>query len=211
MFKTLNNPYLHEEIATLVVLIVYIVLRISSAKLVRRFARLNEVLEHRTNLIIKYINLFLLILALISITIIWGVKKDQILLFISSIFAVVGVASFAQWSILSNITAGIIIFFSYPFKIGDKIKIHDKDFPIEGEIDDIKAFYIILKSFDGETITYPNNLLIQKGISVIYKPTEEKEFFGILSTPLNFCRERPVCFIPFRVKCLFSSVEITVL
>ena len=62
MFKTLNNPYLHEEIATLVVLIVYIVLRISSAKLVRRFARLNEVLEHRTNLIIKYINLFLLIL-----------------------------------------------------------------------------------------------------------------------------------------------------
>ena len=106
-----------------------------------------------------------------------GRKKDQILLFISSIFAVVGVASFAQWSILSNITAGIIIFFSYPFKIGDKIKIHDKDFPIEGEIDDIKAFYIILKSFDGETITYPNNLLIQKGISVIYKPTEEKEFF----------------------------------
>lgn len=177
MFKILNNPYLHEEIATLVVLIVYIVLRISSAKLVRRFARLNEVLEHRTNLIIKYINLFLLILALISITIIWGVKKDQILLFISSIFAVVGVASFAQWSILSNITAGIIIFFSYPFKIGDKIKIHDKDFPIEGEIDDIKAFYIILKSFDSETITYPNNLLIQKGISVIYKPTEEKEFF----------------------------------
>jgi small-conductance mechanosensitive channel len=177
MLELINNPYLHEEIATLVVLVVYIILRISIAKLVRRFARLNEVLEHRTNLIIKYINLLLVILALISVTIIWGVKKDQILLFISSVFAVVGVASFAQWSILSNITAGIIIFFSYPFKIGDKIKIHDKDFPIEGEIDDIKAFYIILKSSDGETITYPNNLLMQKGISVIYKPTEEKEFF----------------------------------
>jgi small-conductance mechanosensitive channel len=177
MLELINNPYLHEEIATLVVLVVYIILRISIAKLVRRFARLNEVLEHRTNLIIKYINLLLVILALISVTIIWGVKKDRILLFISSVFAVVGVASFAQWSILSNITAGIIIFFSYPFKIGDKIKIHDKDFPIEGEIDDIKAFYIILKSSDGETITYPNNLLMQKGISVIYKPTEEKEFF----------------------------------
>ncbi|MDP5002154.1 MAG: mechanosensitive ion channel family protein [Flavobacterium sp.] len=177
MLELINNPYLHEEIATLVVLVVYIILRISIAKLVRRFARLNEVLEHRTNLIIKYINLLLVILALISVTIIWGVKKDQILLFISSVFAVVGVASFAQWSILSNITAGIIIFFSYPFKIGDKIKIHDKDFPIEGEIDDIKAFYIILKSSDGETITYPNNLLMQKGISVIYKPSEEKEFF----------------------------------
>ena len=32
-----------------------------------------------------------------------------------------------------------------PFKIGDKIKIIDKEFPIEGEIEDIKAFYILLK------------------------------------------------------------------
>ena len=177
MLKLIDNPYLDQEIATLIVVLVYTILRISIAKVVKRFARLNEVLEHRTNLIIKYINLLLGILALISITIIWGVKKDQILLFISSVFAVVGVASFAQWSILSNITAGIIIFFSYPFKIGDRIKIHDKDFPIEGEIDDIKAFYVVLKTSDGETITYPNNLLMQKGISVIYKETEEKEFF----------------------------------
>ena len=177
MFKHIENPYLHEEIATLVVILVYVIFRISIAKIVRRFAKLNEVLEHRTNLIIKYINLLLGILALISIIIIWGVKKDQILLFISSVFAVVGVASFAQWSILSNITAGIIIFFSYPFKIGDRIKIHDKDFPVEGEIDDVKAFYIVLKTKDGELITYPNNLLMQKGISVIYKPNEEKEFF----------------------------------
>jgi small-conductance mechanosensitive channel len=78
---------------------------------------------------------------------------------------------------LSNISAGIIIFFSYPFKIGDKIKIHDKDFPVEGEIMDVKAFYIILQSSDDELITYPNNLLMQKGISVIYRVAEEKEFF----------------------------------
>ncbi|CAM3977120.1 mechanosensitive ion channel domain-containing protein [Flavobacterium cucumis] len=177
MLKWIENPYLHEEIATLVVLLLYVILRVSIAKVVKRFATLNEVLEHRTNLIIKYINLLLGLLAFFSITIIWGVKKDQILLFISSVFAVVGVASFAQWSILSNITAGIILFFSYPFKIGDRIKIHDKDFPIEGEIEDIKAFYMVLKTSDGETITYPNNLLMQKGISVIYKHEEEKEFF----------------------------------
>ena len=177
MLKFIDNPYLHEEIGTLVVILVYLILRYSIVKVVNRFARLNEVLEHRTNLIIKYINLLLGILALTSITIIWGVKKDQILLFISSVFAVVGVASFAQWSILSNITAGIIIFFSYPFKIGDKIKIHDKEYPVEGEIEDIKAFYIILKTNEGEIITYPNNLLMQKGISIVNQPIEEKEFF----------------------------------
>ena len=177
MFELINNPYLDQEIATIVVLFLYFILRVSSKKLVRKYATLNEVLEHRSNLVIKYIYLLLGILAFISIVIIWGVKKDQILLFISSVFAVAGVASFAQWSILSNITAGIIIFFSYPFKIGDKIKIHDKEYPIEGEIEDIKAFYVVLKTSDGELITYPNNLLMQKGISVVNKPVEEKEFF----------------------------------
>lgn len=177
MFKLVENPYLHEEIGTLIVLVLYFIFRISSTKIVRKYAKSNSILEHRTNLVIKYIHLLINILAFTSIIIIWGVKKDQILLITSSVFAVVGVASFAQWSILSNISAGIIIFFSYPFKIGDKIKIHDKDFPVEGEIMDVKAFYIILQSIDGEMITYPNNLLMQKGISVIYRITEEKEFF----------------------------------
>lgn len=177
MFKLIENPYLHEEIGTLIVLVLYFIFRISSTKIVRKYAKSNSILEHRTNLVIKYIHLLINILAFTSIIIIWGVKKDQILLITSSVFAVVGVASFAQWSILSNISAGIIIFFSYPFKIGDKIKIHDKDFPVEGEIMDVKAFYIILQSNDGEMITYPNNLLMQKGISVIYRITEEKEFF----------------------------------
>lgn len=177
MFKLIENPYLHEEIGTLIVLILYFFFRISSSKIVRKYAKSNSLLEHRTNLVIKYIHLLINILAFTSIIIIWGVKKDQILLITSSVLAVVGVAAFAQWSILSNISAGIIIFFSYPFKIGDKIKIHDKDFPVEGEIMDVKAFYIILQSIDGEMITYPNNLLMQKGISVIYRITEEKEFF----------------------------------
>ncbi len=177
MFKLVENPYLHEEIGTLIVLVLYFIFRISSTKIVRKYAKMNSILEHRTNLVIKYIHILINILAFASIVIIWGVKKDQILLITSSVFAVVGVASFAQLSILSNISAGIIIFFSYPFKIGDKIKIHDKDFPVEGEIMDVKAFYIILQSSDDELITYPNNLLMQKGISVIYRVAEEKEFF----------------------------------
>jgi small-conductance mechanosensitive channel len=177
MFKIVENPYLHEEIGTLIVLVLYFFFRISSTKIVRKYAKSNSILEHRTNLVVKYIHILINILAFISIVIIWGVKKDQILLITSSVLAVVGVAAFAQWSILSNISAGIIIFFSYPFKIGDKIKIHDKDFPVEGEIMDVKAFYIILQSSDGELITYPNNLLMQKGISVIYRVVEEKEFF----------------------------------
>ena len=83
---------------------------------------------------------------------------------------------FAQWSILSNITSGVILFFSFPFKIGDIIKIHDKDFPIEAEIVNIGAFHVFLKTDDGEQIIYPNNLLLQKGISILKNHFKNNEF-----------------------------------
>jgi small-conductance mechanosensitive channel len=161
------NDFTKEVISTGILTILVISLRIIVTKLVRRFAKSSETIEHRTNLVIKYLHLLINILAIIAVIIIWGVQTKDIFIALSSITTVVGVAMFAQWSILSNITSGIILFFSFPFKIGDIIRIHDKDFPIEAEIEDIRAFHIYLKTKDGEMITYPNNLLLQKGISII--------------------------------------------
>uniref|UniRef100_UPI003744309F mechanosensitive ion channel domain-containing protein n=1 Tax=Mesohalobacter halotolerans TaxID=1883405 RepID=UPI003744309F len=84
----------------------------------------------------------------------------------SSVFAIIGIGLFAIWSILSNVTAGVILYFYYPFKIGDKIKILDKDFPLEATIEDIKAFQIHLRTDEGDLVTYPNNLILQKSISM---------------------------------------------
>lgn len=173
---TLFSNFYIEVISTLTLLCIVIVLRILVAKLVKKFAKKNQTIEHRSNLVIKYIHILINIIALISLILIWGVKKDDILLTASSIATVIGVAMFAQWSILSNITSGIILFFFFPFKIGDTIKIYDKDFPVQGEIEDINAFHINLKTIEGEKVTYPNNLLLQKGISVIQHDFENKEF-----------------------------------
>lgn len=176
MEMSLIHEYTRELIATGVLGILLILLRIISTKLVRRYAKSNQTLEHRTNLVIKYIHLFINILVIIALIVIWGVQTKDITIALSSITTVVGVAMFAQWSILSNITSGIILFFSFPFKIGDVIKIHDKDFPIEAEIEDIGAFHVFLKTIDGEKIIYPNNLLLQKGISILKNHFENKEF-----------------------------------
>ena len=165
-----------EVIATGIVLVVIIFLRIITSKLIRRYAKLSSIMENRTNLVIKYIHLLINILALLSLVVIWGVQKKDIFFTLSSITTVVGVALFAQWSILSNITAGIILFFFFPFRIGDVIQIHDKDFPIQAEIEDIKAFHIYLKTAKGERITYPNNLLLQKGISIVTSNFNENDF-----------------------------------
>lgn len=165
-----------EVIATGILLAIVIFLRIITAKLIRRYAKLSSIMEHRTNLVIKYIHLLINILALVGIIVIWGVQKKDIFFTLSSVTTVVGVAMFAQWSILSNITSGIILFFFFPFRIGDVIRIHDKDFPIQAEIEDIKAFHIYLKTEEGERITFPNNLLLQKGISIIKPKFDDKDF-----------------------------------
>jgi small-conductance mechanosensitive channel len=172
----LLNDFSQELIRTAILLVVLIIVRIMVSKLVKRYGRLSEIIEHRTNLVIKYIHLLVNFLVIFSLIIVWGVDTKDIIFTLSSITTVLGVAMFAQWSILSNITSGIILFFSFPFKIGDHIRIHDKDFPIEAEIEDIRAFHLYLKSKDGEMITYPNNLLLQKGISIIKNDFEDKEF-----------------------------------
>ncbi len=170
------SSFTKEVIATGILLAIIIFLRIVTAKLIRRYAKLSSIMEHRANLVIKYIELLIYMLAIICLIIIWGVQKKDILFTLSSATTVVGVAMFAQWSILSNITSGIILFFFFPFRIGDIIHVHDKDFPIKAEIEDIKAFHIYLKTDQGERITYPNNLLLQKGVSIITSKIEDKEF-----------------------------------
>jgi small-conductance mechanosensitive channel len=169
------NDFAREAIGTGIVLILLVVLRIITTKLVRRYARLSQTVERRTNLVIKYFHLLINILLIVALIIIWGVDAKDIIIAVSSIATVVGVAMVAQWSILSNITSGIILFFSYPFKIGDTIHIHDKDFPVIAEIEDISAFYISMINKEGELVIYPNNLLLQKGVSIVkhdYKPTD---------------------------------------
>lgn len=115
----------------------------------------------------KYINILIILIAAFLLSIAWGVGLTQLSLVFSSVFAVIGVALFAIWSILSNITSGIIMFFSFPYKIGDTIRIHDKDLPVEAMIEDIKAFHLHLRTAEGELITYPNNLILQKAVSLI--------------------------------------------
>lgn len=170
------DTFTKETLSTGIIFLIMFVLRIIVSNVVRKFAKSTHIIEHRTNLVIKYLNLLITLMVVIGLILIWGVQAKDIIIAISSITTVVGVAMVAQWSILSNITSGIILFFSFPFKIGDVIKIHDKDFPIMGEIEDITAFHISLITKEKEVVIYPNNLIFQKGISIMKNHFEDKEF-----------------------------------
>jgi len=166
-----------EIIGTLITTAVFIILSVIIKKLIKRYARASHLSEHRTNLISKYIDFFMMAVYIVIIIAVWGLKAEDLFQYLGGILTIIGVAFFAQWSILSNITSGIILFFSFPFRIGDVIKVHDKDFPIEAQIEDIKAFHTILRTRDGELITYPNSLLLQKGVSIVPLKQEDKEFY----------------------------------
>lgn len=186
--ETFLKNNLTQIIQTGAHILLFVILRWVLIKLVKRFAKKSEKVEHRTGLIIKYIDLLTIFLLLLGIFLIWGVEFKDLGLVMSSVFAVIGVALFAQWSILSNITSGVIMFFTFPYKIGDYIKVHDKEFPYEGIIEDIKTFHLIVKTTEGELITYPNSLMLQKGVSVI-KPDEIDEF--LLDDDKNV-KEQPI-------------------
>lgn len=161
--------YQRELLGTLAVIVLLLILRFTSTKGIRRVGRISDLNEVRTRLIVKYVNIGFYFLGMAALIFVWGVDFKELGLVFSSVFAVIGVALFAQWSILSNITAGIILFFSFPFKIGDKIKILDKEIEYDGYyiIEDIKAYHIHLRKDNGELMTYPNNMMLQKAVSLV--------------------------------------------
>lgn len=166
-----------QVLATVILLIVFLLLGSLFRKLTKRYAKAAHLSDIRSNLISKYINFLLTVLFCVGTVAVWGIESNDLFNFFGATLTVIGVAFFAQWSILSNITSGVIMFFTFPFRIGDTIRVHDKDFPIEAQIEDIKAFHTILRTKDGEIITYPNSLLLQKGVSIVPVKNEDKEFY----------------------------------
>jgi len=145
-------------------------IRLSSGA-IEKIGESKSVSAYRVKYIIKTVNLSLMVFFFILLITLLGFEYSQVSIFFSSVFAVIGVALFAQWSILSNITASLIIFFGFPYRVGDRIKIIDKDDDITGIIEEISMFHVLIRRND-ELITYPNTLILQKG--VIKNPKLEK-------------------------------------
>ncbi|MDA9316752.1 mechanosensitive ion channel family protein [Polaribacter sp.] len=157
----LNNFKIIESITILLIaLLIRYLIALSLKKIQIKFG----FQKARIIVINKIASILIYSSMIVIVSFIWGVNKNELLLFISSFLTVLGIAFFAQWSILSNITAGIIIFINYPVKIGDTITILEKDNDIKGEIKDISAFFITLITENKELITVPNSVILEKTI-----------------------------------------------
>jgi len=103
-------------------------------------------------------------LALILIA--WGVDISGLLVLSTSILTLLGVALFANWSLISNITAYFILLTNVTYRRGNYVRILDGDNFIEGFIADINLFSTRLVTQDRETVLYPNNLILTRPVLV---------------------------------------------
>ncbi|HCG8267752.1 TPA: mechanosensitive ion channel family protein [Vibrio parahaemolyticus] len=157
------------------VLIAYRILKRIANRAILNLATSKGVKKARLSFIQRCFNVALLFLTASVFAIITGIGYGDVSLFLSSIFAVLGVAFIAQWSILSNITASFLIFFVFPYRVGDRIKVVDKDEDISGEIQEISMFHVLIKHDNGNLITYPNNQILQKAVLKLAKEKAKPE------------------------------------
>lgn len=161
-FESLES-YQLKIILTILILITVITIKKLINKLIHKSPDTNVRRERQTK---KIFGIILGLITIIIIPAIWGLRLENFYTVTASIFAVLGVAFFAQWSFLSNITAGVILYFNHPLKIGDTITINEGENSLTGEIDDITFFFLHIKDVNNIIYTIPNNIIIQKTINI---------------------------------------------
>ncbi len=168
------NTYQTEITNTIIVFGILFIIQFVANVLVRRLGKSKHKNKARIKLVGRYISATFLLLAVLIEAFVLGVMIEDLIVLFSSVFAILGITLFANWSILSNVTSGIVMFFSFPYKLGDKIHVHDKEHEVIGVIEDIRSFQIHIRLSNGDLMTYPNNLLLQKAVTLVEKDAFDK-------------------------------------
>lgn len=153
-------------------LAVYLTKKAIHSYIKRKFIEVN-----RRKVIVNLSLILIYMLSVVMLSIIWAIDFKQLTVLFSSVLAILGIALFAQWSIFSNLTASVVLFFYHPVRIGDKIRILDSSFEWVGRVTNMTGFYFFMKTEKGENITLPNNLVIQKGIEILEAKSSIKDGF----------------------------------
>ena len=164
--KSVNDTYLQIAL-TLALILVYVILAKITSSVVKKFGKRHELTARRVVYTTKYFRFLAFTLCLALLGLVWDISFKGLSVYFLSFFTVAGIGLFASWSILSNITAAIILFFYFPYRIGSKIRIVDGDNSVEGEVYDLSLFAVIIKNNENQKVSYPNNMILQKAIIIL--------------------------------------------
>lgn len=170
----LDQPFLDHApqlVESAVCLLGYLVLRRSTRLIVRSAVLRSSYKSSEEKGILRLLDLLFVGLLAVTLTAIWGMEQSEILVFATSVITVLGVAFFAEMSILSNITACVVLFFQHPVKIGDHIRVQFEEQEMEGELVDITYFFVFIRTATGGTVSVPNAVLLKSPFTILQRPS----------------------------------------
>jgi small-conductance mechanosensitive channel len=166
---------------TVAVLIVYLIFSRVTAPLLARSADQGRFREDKGDDAIRIARVLVVIVCALTLIITWGIEVASLLVFAGTALTLLGVALFASWSLLSNVTAYFILLVHPAFRRGTFVRILDADNYVEGYIADLNLFSVRLITENREVAIYPNNLVL--GRPCLINPRDR--LYGVGKLPVN--------------------------
>ena len=165
---TIGSEIFYQIIYTIGIIIGVIIVNKVIKRAVSRFAEETKLEAGVSKPVTKLLSVIVYIIAILSLLGIWGLKGTLTGLFAGA--GIIGIViGFATKDILSDLLAGLMLFFDKPFRIGDAININD----LWGSVKDIGLRSTKLKTFDGKFVTIPNNKIAKSVVTNVSVYKEE--------------------------------------
>lgn len=123
---------------------------------------------------------------ILILAIVWGIRFGSVVVFAGTALTLLGVALFATWSLLSNVTAYFVLILHPSFRRGTFLRVFEGDNYAEGYIAEINLFSTRLVTESRENLIYPNNLLV--GRPALVNPRDRLSGLGKLPPGANRTR-----------------------
>lgn len=163
---------------SLVALIMYAFITRLALPVIERSVDKSKLKSESTDKAYHMVRLLSGTLTLAVLLLIWGIDFSGLLVLSTSLITLTGVALFASWSLLSNITAYFVMLFHNSFRRGNFVRVIDADNYIEGYIADVNVFNTKLITEEREVVVYPNNLMLTR--PVVINPRNRWKVIGKL-------------------------------
>jgi small-conductance mechanosensitive channel len=157
---------LAQLLVTVVTVCLWLLVDTAGRLYMRRNAEDSGLYRRQAATVVRIVRILTTVLVLAALAFVWGIGIEGVLLLATSVVTLTGVALFAQWSILSNITAYFVLLVRDEFQRGNFVRIVELDNFLEGRISDIGPFQTRLITEDRAVLLIPNNALLARAVFV---------------------------------------------
>jgi len=159
-FKELLPILVPLGIALLLALVISAIFRRVSGRVIQKRPQQTREIRLVAN-ILRNVILLVVFLGLLEAI---NVPLGNLWTAVSTIIALVAIGFFAVWSVLSHMTASVILFFQRPFRQGQNLQLGDEEYV--GRVIKTGLFYTVVEDKEGGRSMIPNNILFQKRFRV---------------------------------------------